>query len=99
MQNRIQPWCLALLTPTGFARRKPLAGRQVWYLAVSLHEVTLRRDAESLQFSTANWQDDSRRHSLPRRSVGLLAMRVAVRVSAKRSAASGPAEAATWRDP
>lgn len=49
-------WCLALLTPAGFARRKPRADRQTWYLAVTHHEVTLRRESESMHFSTAPWQ-------------------------------------------
>lgn len=48
-------WCLALLTPSGFAEPKPNAERQTWYLAVSPHEVTLRRDRESMQFSTQGW--------------------------------------------
>lgn len=51
-------WCLALLAPTGFARRKPRAERQTWYLAVSPHEVTLRRETESMQFSTTGWQTE-----------------------------------------
>ncbi len=50
-------WCLALLTPSGFAKTKPHAERQTWYLAVSRHEVTLRRDTESLQFDTSAWRD------------------------------------------
>ena len=48
-------WCLALLTPAGFAARRPHAERQTWYLAVSAQEVTLRRHAESMQFSAAQW--------------------------------------------
>ncbi len=48
-------WCLALLTPTGFAKPRPHAERQTWYLAVSPHEVTLRRDTESMQFSAEGW--------------------------------------------
>jgi hypothetical protein len=48
-------WCLALLTPAGFAKPKPHADRQTWYLAVSAHEITLRRDTESMQFSAAGW--------------------------------------------
>lgn len=48
-------WCLALLTPAGFAKAKPHAERQTWYLAVSRQEVTLRRDSESMQFSAARW--------------------------------------------
>lgn len=48
-------WCLALLTPAGFARPKPFPERQTWYLAVSPDEVTLRRDSESMQFSARGW--------------------------------------------
>lgn len=48
-------WCLALLTPAGFADRKPRDERQTWYLAVSPREVTLRRHAESMQFQTDDW--------------------------------------------
>ena len=48
-------WCMALLTPTGFARPGPHAERQTWYLAVSPRGVTLRRETESLQFSAAGW--------------------------------------------
>ena len=48
-------WCLALLTPAGFAKPKPHVERQTWYLAVSPHEVTLRRDTESMQFSAVVW--------------------------------------------
>jgi len=47
--------CLALLTPIGFAKLKPNDQQQTWYLAVSPHEVTLRRDNESMQFATAGW--------------------------------------------
>lgn len=48
-------WCLALLTPAGFAERKPQPERHTWYLAVTRQEVTLRREAESLQFSAELW--------------------------------------------
>ena len=48
-------WCLALLTPAGFAKPQPHVERQTWYLAVSPHEVTLRRDTASMQFSTESW--------------------------------------------
>lgn len=48
-------WCLALLTPAGFAKPRRHAERQTWYLAVTPHEVTLRRDAESMQFAAADW--------------------------------------------
>ncbi len=48
-------WCLALLSPAGFAKPTPHAERQTWYLAVSPYEVTLRRDTASLQFSAEGW--------------------------------------------
>lgn len=48
-------WCLALLTPAGFAKPRPEIERQTWFLAVSRKEVTLRRDTESMQFSVARW--------------------------------------------
>lgn len=48
-------WCLALLTPAGFAKPKPDDERQTWFLAVSPNEVTLRRDTESMQFSALGW--------------------------------------------
>jgi len=48
-------WCLALLTPSGFAKPRPEVERQTWFLAVSRKEVTLRRDSESMQFSIARW--------------------------------------------
>ncbi|CAM5187987.1 RES domain-containing protein OS=Castellaniella defragrans OX=75697 GN=HNR28_000642 PE=4 SV=1 [Castellaniella defragrans] len=48
-------WCLALLTPKGFAKPKPYKDQQTWFLAVSHEEVTLRRDAESFRFATEKW--------------------------------------------
>lgn len=51
-------WCLALLTPAGFAGRKPGPRRQTWYLAVSRTEVILRHDDEShesMRFAVAQW--------------------------------------------
>ena len=48
-------WCLALLTPAGFAQPAPQAEQQTWFMAVSRHEVTLRRDTASMQFSAAGW--------------------------------------------
>lgn len=48
-------WCLALLSPSGFARPSPLPGRQTWFMAVSHDAVTLRRDRESLRFDMAHW--------------------------------------------
>lgn len=49
-------WCLALLTPTGFAKTRPHPARQTWFLAVSAREVTWRRDSQALQFSTDGWR-------------------------------------------
>jgi hypothetical protein len=48
-------WCLALLTPAGFAKPKPHAERHTWYLAVSPQEVTLRKESESMRFSAQGW--------------------------------------------
>lgn len=48
-------WCLALLTPKGFAKKRPLAERQTWFLSVTHNEVTWRRDNESIHFSAKNW--------------------------------------------
>lgn len=48
-------WCLALLTPAGFAKPAPHAEQQTWFMAVSRHGVTLRRDTASMQFSAAGW--------------------------------------------
>ncbi|MBB5273321.1 RES family NAD+ phosphorylase [Quisquiliibacterium transsilvanicum] len=56
VRNPQPSWCLALLTPAGFARPRPHAERQTWFLAVSQNKVTLRRDTESMQFSAAGWR-------------------------------------------
>ena len=56
VRNPQPSWCLALLTPAGFAQTKPCVERQTWFLAVSRHEVTLRRDTESMQFSATGWR-------------------------------------------
>lgn len=48
-------WCLALLTPSGFAKARPEVERQTWFLAVSRKEMTLRRDTESMPFSVTRW--------------------------------------------
>jgi hypothetical protein len=49
-------WCLALLTPKGFAKSKPYGADQTWYLAVSQQAVTLRGGGESIQYSTECWR-------------------------------------------
>lgn len=43
-------WCLALLTPTGFAGTKPQGAMQTWYLAVSRDSVVWRRNGEGMEF-------------------------------------------------
>lgn len=55
VRDALPAWCLALLKPDGFAQPKPHAECQTWYMAVSPHEVTLRRDNESMQFETSAW--------------------------------------------
>lgn len=50
-------WCFALLSTSGFGRKKPEAGSQTWYLAVSRQEVSWRRDHESMRFLTQPWQE------------------------------------------
>jgi hypothetical protein len=49
-------WCLALLTPTGFAQRKPVGNAQTWWLAVTVEGVLWRRDAQSMGYSAADWR-------------------------------------------
>jgi hypothetical protein len=48
-------WCLALLTPHGFAKPKPNNLMQTWWLAVHQDGVTWRRQNESMTFSAASW--------------------------------------------
>lgn len=48
-------WCLVLLTPVGFAKSKPHAQTQTWFLAVSQNGVSWRRESEAWEFSTASW--------------------------------------------
>jgi RES domain len=48
-------WCLALLTPEGFAKPKPNPLMQTWWLAVHQDGVTWRRDNASMTFSAAAW--------------------------------------------
>ncbi len=49
-------WCLALLTPSGFARKKPLQATQTWWLAVNADGVLWRRESESMSFSAERWR-------------------------------------------
>lgn len=48
-------WCVALLTPQGFARPRPQGAMQTWFLAVSRQRVSCRREGESWEFSTSGW--------------------------------------------
>jgi len=48
-------WCLALLTPQGFAKPKPNPLMQTWWLAVHRAGVTWRRDNASMTFSSEAW--------------------------------------------
>ena len=48
-------WCLALLTPQGFAKPKPNPLMQTWWLAVHLTGVTWRRDNASMTFAAHAW--------------------------------------------
>lgn len=48
-------WCLALLTPTGFARPRPRPRQETWFLAVTRHEALWRRDGAALRFAAAEW--------------------------------------------
>lgn len=48
-------WCIALLTPAGFARTKPHPQMQTWWLAVSRETALWRRERQSMSFSAAGW--------------------------------------------
>jgi hypothetical protein len=48
-------WCLALLTPKGFARPRPHPHQQTWYLSVSPEGVIWRRESAAMQFSAQGW--------------------------------------------
>lgn len=56
VRSPVPAWCLALLTPEGFAQCRPLNGRQTWWLAVTRDGVLWRRDSASLSFSTERWR-------------------------------------------
>lgn len=44
-------WCVAVLTPAAFAKRKPNAEKQTWWLAVAQDKVVWRRNDESFVFA------------------------------------------------
>lgn len=48
-------WCMALLTPQTFAKFKPHATMQTWWLAVYQEQVIWRRENKSMTFSATAW--------------------------------------------
>lgn len=48
-------WCLAVLTPQAFAKRKPNPLMQTWWLAVHQDAVIWRRDNASMSFTATGW--------------------------------------------
>lgn len=44
-------WCVAVLTPTAFAKRKPNAEKQTWWLAVAQDKVVWRRNEQTFVFA------------------------------------------------
>ena len=44
-------WCVAVLTPEAFARHKPNAEKQTWWLAVAKDKVVWRRNEQSFVFT------------------------------------------------
>ncbi|MEC5385165.1 RES family NAD+ phosphorylase [Uliginosibacterium sp. H3] len=51
-----QGWCAALLTPEGFARRKPEPLTQSWWLTATRQQVVWRRESETMSFATQDWR-------------------------------------------
>ena len=49
--NPRKAWCIAVLTPTAFAKRKPNAEKQTWWLAVAQDKVVWRRNEQSFVFA------------------------------------------------
>lgn len=48
-------WCVAVLTPKAFAKPKPEALAQTWWLAVQQDAVVWRRELTSFTFSAVDW--------------------------------------------
>jgi hypothetical protein len=55
VRDPLPAWCLALLTPAGFAKPKPVPRTQTWFLAVSAGGVAWRREGESMAFAADRW--------------------------------------------
>jgi hypothetical protein len=55
VRDPLPGWCVALLAPTGFARRKPEPLMQSWWLTATRQEVVWRREADTLSFVVDDW--------------------------------------------
>jgi hypothetical protein len=55
VRNPNPSWCIALLTPEGFARSRPHPATQTWWLNVNLTGVNWRRENESMAFRADTW--------------------------------------------
>ncbi|MFI3123377.1 MAG: RES family NAD+ phosphorylase [Methylococcales bacterium] len=55
VRETIDSWCVAVLTPTAFAKSEPDPQTQTWWLAVYKNQVIWRRDQESITFDTQKW--------------------------------------------
>ncbi len=49
-------WCAALLTPAGFASRKPDPRMQSWWLTTTRQQVVWRRETKTMSFAAGEWQ-------------------------------------------
>ncbi|MCB1908418.1 MAG: RES family NAD+ phosphorylase [Rhodocyclaceae bacterium] len=58
VRDPLPGWCIAVLEPAAFARPRPLAGNQTWWLAVTPDEATWRRRQQSLVVDMRRWRDD-----------------------------------------
>ncbi len=61
VRDPLPAWCIAVLSPAGFAESRPLPGAQTWYLAVSQRAVTWRRESEAITFTVESWGEDRHR--------------------------------------
>jgi hypothetical protein len=48
-------WCVAVLTPTAFPKRRPHPAMQTWWLVVHADAVIWRRDDACMTFHTLGW--------------------------------------------
>ncbi|MBI2277562.1 MAG: RES family NAD+ phosphorylase [Dechloromonas sp.] len=48
-------WCVALLTPTVFAKPRPRPEMQTWWLAVQADAVIWRRSSQAMTFAMTTW--------------------------------------------